>query len=350
MNIALLVLDITDKGGVERMASFLANELSIKYNIIIISLRKKYGAPFFDISNKTRIIYIESRGKILNNAIAVRRVLNNEKTDCLINVDTGMALVGILSCFMSRISVITWEHSNYYNNWESKKFPYIRKFAARFSTVVVTLTQLDKENYLRGIKKCAPVYVIPNPIEIRDYEYCKESCVIMSAGQLLPIKQYDKMIDVAKTVLELHPSWKWIICGDGPERESIKQRITKLNLQDHIELVGAVTNIHDYYNKAAIFVMTSKMEGLPMVLLEAKAHRIPIVSFDIMTGPSDIVQDGINGFLIASNDTVAMADKINKLIEDADLRTLFSDNSHMNIDKFAKETIIRQWSELIERI
>jgi len=85
-----------------------------------------------------------------------------------------------------------------------------------------------------------------------------------------------------------------------------------------------------------------------MVLLEGKAKNLPLVSFDIDSGPSDIIRDGVDGFLVPPFDTQAMADKICLLIEDVELRKRFSANARGNLDKFSKDRIMKQWVELIE--
>ena len=87
-----------------------------------------------------------------------------------------------------------------------------------------------------------------------------------------------------------------------------------------------------------------------MVLLEAKSYRLPIVSFDIMTGPSEIVRDGVNGYLVESGDITTMADQICKLIEQPLLRKRFSDATVLDMNKFDRGEIIRQWENLLNQL
>ena len=102
------------------------------------------------------------------------------------------------------------------------------------------------------------------------------------------------------------------------------------------------------YRVAAMVVMTSEMEGLPMVLLEAKSWGLPLVSFDIMTGPGEIIRDGVNGYLVPPGDTAALAEKICRLIENEELRRDFSENSQVDIERFDSVEIIEQWEKLIQ--
>ena len=96
--------------------------------------------------------------------------------------------------------------------------------------------------------------------------------------------------------------------------------------------------------------MTSQMEGLPMVLLEAKSWGLPLVSFDIMTGPSDIIQDGVNGYLIEEGNIDEMAERIVELIKEDSKRKAFSKESQRDMDKFEMKKITSQWNELVKNL
>ena len=352
MNICFLEGDMSRKGGTERMTALLANELSDIHDISIISLHMRDEKVFFDLNGKIKLIVLSkalnSTG-IIKQIWKIRKYLIHEKIDWVINVDIGMGLYGILSAKGMKTKVITWEHSNYYNNWNSKIFPYLRKMAAKHSDMLVVLTNQDKMNYLKNIKGIKKICVIANPVEKHEIEYSLESKIILSAGLLTPIKGFNKAIKVAKKVLGKHPDWKWIICGDGPEYENLRKMIEAGRLQSKVILAGTVTNMEMQYKNTAIYVMTSEMEGLPMVLLEAKSWGVPIVSFDIMTGPRDIIEDQKNGYLVQNQDIEDMSDKINLLIEDDLLRKQFSDNSQRGMEQYDIELIRKQWDSIFNR-
>lgn len=160
------------------------------------------------------------------------------------------------------------------------------------------------------------------------------------------------MVKVAKLVFNKHPDWQWHIYGDGKAfyKNKIIDLIKENGIEKHVILQGNHSYIYDLYQDYSFYVMTSRYEGLPMVLLEAKAKKLPIVSFDINSGPSDIVRDGIDGFLIKPFDCNAMADKICELIENPELRQKFSDNANNNLGKFNKNKIVKQWCELINSL
>ena len=335
------------------MTSWLSKTLSEQYNISVLSLHKDNAVYTEMLSPQIQYTTIQMDGKpgsVLSNIMKVRKFLTENHIDVVICVDTGMSMYGIPASWFGKTKVITWEHANFHNNWNSRWFPYIRRFAARHSDAMAVLTHRDKHNYETGIRRCAPVTVLPNPARRHGVAYDAESKVILSAGLLAKIKRFDLLVPIGKIVFAGHPDWKWVLCGDGPERDTLEAAVREAGLAENIIFCGAVKDMEPMYRSAAMYVLTSEMEGLPMVLLEAKSHGLPIVSFDIETGPSDIVRDGVNGYLVPSGDTGAMADMICRLIEDEALRRRFSANTALDMDKFDEERIVEQWEKLISSL
>lgn len=354
MKICFLEGDMSRRGGTERMTSIISGALCEKEDeIFVVSRSLENGKVFFDFDSRvTHIVLQKAKGKlgIIKHIQELRKIIKREQIDVVINVDIGMGIYGICASMGRSVKVVTWEHANYFNNWGSAIFPYFRKFTMKHSDALVVLTEKDKANYQENIKSKTPVYVIPNPVNKHDFSYDMHSKIILSAGLLLPIKGYEKAIQVARKVFDVCQDWKWIICGEGPERNHLEQLIKEYNLQEKMILKGTVQNMEEQYQRASMFVMTSQMEGLPMVLLEAKSWGLPLVSFDIMTGPSDIIQDGINGYLIEEGNIDEMAERIVELIKDDSKRKAFSKESQRDMDKFGMRGIINKWNELVNNL
>ena len=351
MRICFLEGDMSRSGGTERMTAWLANKLCKAHQVSVLSLRLAKNQVFFSLDAEvSHEVLPRFPGKlgILKQIRWIHRYIKDNHIDRVINVDTGIGFYGILAAKGTGAKTVTWEHGNFYNNWGSKIFPYLRKFAARHSDAMVVLTNRDKENYSNNISRCAPLHVIPNPAQMRPHSYDPASKTILSVGHLLENKGYHRAVEMAAQVLPKHPDWKWIICGEGPERNRLETMIAEAGLQNQMKLLGLVTDMDSMYAQAAILVMTSEMEGLPMVLLEGKAHGLPLVSFDIMTGPSDLIDDGINGYLTEPFDTDAMAQKLETLMTDHALRLKMSENAAVGMDKFSEETIMGAWKTLLE--
>lgn len=338
-------------GGTERMTAWLANALCGNHEVHILSLRLTGGGVFFPLSEAVRHSVLPAfSGKtgILKQIRWIRRYIINNDIHRVINVDMGMGIYGVRAAKGTGCRAITWEHGNFCNNWGSRLFPHFRRYATKKSDAVVLLTEKDRKNYENNYKKHAPIFVIPNPAEPKNTAYDGTSRTVLSVGHLLRNKGYHRVVEMGRKILPSRPDWKWVICGEGPERPALEQAIREAGLEQQILLPGLVKNMDEYYRSAAIQVLTSDMEGLPMTLLEGKGYKLPLVAFDIMTGPSDIIDDGLNGYLIEAFDLDAMAEKIAALMDSDNLRQSLSAHAHIGMEKFERDTILNSWMEVLQ--
>lgn len=155
------------------------------------------------------------------------------------------------------------------------------------------------------------------------------------------------LVEVAKNILTKHNDWKWIILGEGEDRNLLEKKIKEYDLEGKLILYGNVKNINDFYSKSSFFVMTSRFEGLPMTLLEAKKYKLPIISFDCKTGPRELIIDEINGYLIKTFDLIELEMKINYLIDKPDILEQFTKNSTKGLEKFSYGEIIDKWQRTL---
>lgn len=351
MRICFLEGDMSRPGGTERMTAWLANALSEGAQVSVVSLRQASDTLFFPLEETVQYTVVPEYGgklRIWKQIGWIRRYILANNIDWVVNVDMGMGFYGILAARNTGARVITWEHGNYFNNWGSRLFPCLRRFAAKRSHAVVVLTQRDRENYIRHIPRCAPIWVIPNPVTPCDTAFDPESRVILSIGHLVVNKGFHRAVEMAATVLKNRPDWSWVICGEGPERRRLEEMIRAEGLQDRVLLPGLVQDLTPMYRRAAMLVMTSDLEGLPMVLLEGKAHGLPLAAFDIMTGPSEIIRDGVDGFLVAPFDLETMAQRIAELMDQEQLRIRMSENTLQNLEDFSSAKILSLWDKLLK--
>ncbi len=353
MRICILEGDMSRTGGTERMAAWLANALYPSHEVHMLSLRLAKDKVFYPLSdgvNHGVVPAFSGKLGIFKQIRWIKQYLKTHKIDRVINVDMGMGFYGILAAKGTKAKVITWEHGNYHNNWGSRLFPHMRRYAAKKSDGVVLLTEKDRQNYDTHIKKHAPITVIPNPATAHDHPYDADSCTILSVGHLLENKGYHRVVEIGKQILPSRPQWRWVICGEGPERQRLEAAIAAAGLEKQILLPGLIRDMDEQYKTAAIQVLTSDMEGLPMTLLEGKGWGLPLVAFDIMTGPSDIIDDGVNGYLIAPFDLDAMAEKLVSMMDCVETRRQLSLESQFGMEKYAETFIIHQWEQLLKEI
>lgn len=351
--------DITRSGGTERVSTVIANQLvrNKKFDMCFLSLWESNDKLFYVLNDKIKryalFEKVTSGKKIFTYVYRLRKFIKSNNIDVLIDIDGILDLYSIPALRGVKCKLISWEQFSFYVN------PYVgyrkitRKWAAKKADAIVVLTEEDRKNYEREVNVKGILRRIYNPIEIGNGEdicYNMKSKIIISAGTLNYNKGFDMLIDVAKIVLKKHNDWRWVVCGEGEERKRLEEKIEKNNLTENLILKGNVSNIEEYYRKSAIFVLTSRTEGFGLVLTEAKKEGLPCVSFRCPAGPNEIIFDGVNGYLIDCFDVKAMAEKVNQLIENQDIRKRFSDNSMVGTEKFNIDKISEQWMELIEQI
>lgn len=354
-NIAFFSGDITKSGGTENVTLLIANELCKKseYNIHIVSLEKRKEIPFFNIDERIKCDHLYTR---INRSIThifgiirrLKKYVKDNNIDILVDVDCILDIYSLPVKFFTGVKIVSWEHFNYYQNPFVSYRKIARRMSAKWANMIVTLTKEDVGYYSENLKLKSPIKYIYNPIILKGKvaNYKKTSKTIISVGRLTYQKGFDMLVDIAKEILPKYPDWRWLILGDGEDYDNLKKSIIENGLEKQLLLTGNVTNINDYYSKSAFYVMTSRFEGLPMTLLEARSYKIPIVSYKCKTGPSELIKNGVNGYLIEENDKDAMISAIEKMILDENLRENFSNHSMDDMDSFKLDTIIKQWEEL----
>lgn len=209
----------------------------------------------------------------------------------------------------------------------------------------ICLTQEDKKNW-KGVKN---INVVNNFIEPKTENPAKlENKSFIAVGRLAPEKGFDRVINSWALVVKKHPEWILNIYGDGILKEQLQKQIKNLELEKNVILHPPTKNIHKKYLESSGLVMTSYYEGLPMVMLEAMEVGLPIVTFDFQCGPKDIVENGVNGYIVKNGDTEALANSIIKLIENPLLRKKMGAKSFELAKKYYKEPIMKKWEELLE--
>ena len=144
--------------------------------------------------------------------------------------------------------------------------------------------------------------------------------------------------------------WMLYLIGEGELRETLQEQISQLGLQDNVVLGKVETRVQPIYQQASIMVLSSHYEGLPMVLLEAQAAGLPIVSFDCKCGPKDVITDGVDGFLIKEGDVEAMANRILQLMDDDVLRKNMGLAAFTHSERYAESTIMQHWVSLFSQL
>lgn len=220
---------------------------------------------------------------------------------------------------------------------------------------LVTITQ-EMEAMVKGkYPGLNNVNTISNPLDVStvkdqaiedidlDFNY------IIGAGTYdTSVKQFDKLIEAyAKSQLPLK-NIHLVILGTGKLLNFLKLVARDLGVSNHVHFIGFQPNPYKYFSKARFFVLSSKYEGMPMVLIEALCCEIPVVSFDCPTGPKEIITNRVNGVLVPNQQLHELTNAMNRLINDEQLYATLKQGTLASIEKFSLNTIGKQWMKLIK--
>lgn len=339
-------------GGTEKATFMIANELVNYYDVFLISTHE--NSPFFKLHKNLKLDYLGGKN-LIHKIIKFIKYLKENKVDVVVCVEAMAGLYAVPATKLAGCKLIVWEHANYFQTQNSNKIQFIRQIELRVSDYYLVLTKRDLKNFRQNFKiKCKIDYVynMINLNSLDDFMYNINSKTILSVGILRDIKNFLIIPEIGKKIFNLHPDWVWKIYGKnvGDYKDKLNALIIKYNLENNIIVCGRTEDMISVYKDASIYVMTSKMEGLPMVLLEAKSFKLPLISFDIETGPDEIIKNKINGYLIKPYDIDKMTSCLCNLIENPRLRIEFSQKSIIDLDKFDSKVIVEKWIQILNSI
>lgn len=354
--VGIIVSDITKSAGTERAVVNLANCLCAdrKTDVSIISLyTDKDAIPYYEIDNCVDLVnlqmtYSGSRSHRLltyrNIRKELRRIIVEKNIDILIGTTHAY---NILISTLDKVATIGCEHINY--EACPKVIRPIRRLAYKRLSAVVVLTMKDACNYtFISAKK---LYVIPN---ISSFERSVKSDTtshrIITIGRLSMQKGYDILIDIISEIKERLDDWVVDIFGSGEMENELIKKIKTSSLEKIVFIHPPTKNIREEFLNSGFYLMTSRHEGLPMVLIEAQTCGLPIVSFNCPEGPSEIITDRIDGFLVPMGDTKQMGERIVEMIRDVKMRSILGEKAYENSQRFSRENIAAKWSELFSSV
>lgn len=341
MKIAFVVNSL-NKGGAERVVSLLSQELSKHNEVVIIlfdnSVAYEYGGKIIDIECKSVSGKIGKIFNVLKRRTKLKKIFEEEQFDKIFAFMESAYLPSMLTGYPVIASV---------RNNIKVYSKYITKYILPKAQKIVAVSKdIEKQLNTLGIKH---TQTIQNPIVIDNEYKIKEELTqykpfILAVGRLHDQKNFKLLIESFKNS-QAKNELNLLIVGEGQKREELQELVNRYGLEKNIYLVGQKDNIKDYYLQCEMFVLSSKYEGFPNVLVEALSNGCACISTDCPTGPSEIIRNNENGLLIQNEDIDDMTKSIDRLYSDENMKQRFVSNaqqsiSHLSIDKIAKEWIV----------
>ena len=376
-HIAYCIPSLDHSGGMERVLTTKANYLAeqLGYDVSIIITDDKGTKPYFPLSEKIHVvqldvnidnlwlypiwkrlylykkkmrIYKRRLGKCLKQLQPdITISLLRREINFLCDIKDGSAKVGEIHFGRYKYREANFGFlPSFVNKWITNRWMTQLDQKVKQLDRFVVLTHEDATHW----KGLSNLMVIPNPITIEQgaVSDCSTKQVI-AVGRYTYQKGFDLLISAWRIVNKKHPDWTLNIYGGG-KKEDFQPLVEKYGLGKTLKLNSPVSPIREKYQESSIFVLSSRFEGLPLVLMEAMSTGLPSVSFACPCGPRDIIHDGADGILCENGNIQQLAAGICRLIEDEQLRKEMGRKAAQNIQRFSLENIMTQWDDLLQEI
>ena len=362
-------------GGVERVLTLKANYFAEQfgYDITIILTEGKDKPLFYPLSDKIKVINLNigfeelwtcSFAKKIFVYLKKQHQFKKALTKELMRLrpDITVSLLRREINFLNdikdgsrKIGELHVNRANY-RNFEADETNCIKQLFAKLwmHSLVSKLKRLDHFVVLTEEDKSAwselqNICVIPDPLSFLPTQHSPltEKRVI-AVGRYVYQKGFDLLLQAWAKIEKNHSDWQMAIYGDG-NREPYEQQMKELGIDSsRCHLNGPTADIQKEYVNSSVFVFSSRFEGFGMVLVEAMACGLPVVSFACPCGPKDIVKDGDDGLLVENGNLNALTDSLIRLMGDADLRRRMAANGIKNVQRFSMMHIAERWKGLFE--
>lgn len=344
MRVSLVCVSLRS-GGTERIVSRISNHFVIRHNVEIVTLTR--GEQFYALDGK--VVIAQPAASVQNTPKLVRVVyqlghlyssIRRHKPDlCLIFGED----IGGLATLTARLAGAsqTWV---FFRGTPARSMRglngILNPVLCRLAKRIMVQTRAAKET-LGGLYPRRRLGVWPNPIELPETvrPMSERDSVIVNVGSFGRLKNQEGLVRIFES-LTRKGQWGLEFIGEGPSRALLEQEVNKLGLSASVAFSGEVKGVAAQLNRASIFAFTSLSEGFPNALAEALAAGCACVSYDCPTGPGDLIEDAVNGFLVPLGDEPQFARRLQQLMDDKLLRERFSEAARVSMGRFEAEVIM----------
>lgn len=375
MKLAYCFHSLTIHGGVEKIFTVKANYLvrNYGYDITILLYNQQKRPIFFDLDSKIKIVEIEVEPSKLENKNFISRQLSFfkyrkkfiDKLQVALNEikpDIAISLGGDEFYVLNKLKDKSIKLSEYHvtigafdvinENLKGLKKTLAKISFSKFLKNIrlykkfIVLTEGDRKEWSEFSKN---IITIPNPKTFVSERVSNlDNKTAIAVGRFEPEKGFDKLIKMWADVVKRHPNWQLKLKGSGSQADFYKELIQEFNLQNSVSLEEPSEDVSNFYLEGSIYLMASKFEGFSLVMLEAMECGLPILAYNCKYGPSELIKDGYNGFLIQPGDESSYLKKLFMLIEDSEMRKEMGKNGKEKSNNYALDTVMQKWHLLFE--
>lgn len=353
----LLVGDSLANGGAERVQALLSKYfhdfgIDVHHVIFLDWITYDYEGKVFNLGKfSSSNVSVFRKIKLF---FILKNYLKSNQFDAVIDFRMRETFFKefLLSRFVFPKDTFYTVHSGILNYYFPKNL-WLSKILYGSKNVVAVSKAIQKKILEKElVKRCDQIY---NPIDLKEINILRKEYQVNHSNYILAVgrmndsvKQFDKLIlSYSKSVLPKE-NIKLILLGDGNNRKDYENLTQRLNLSDKVIFTGFVDNPFPFYEKALFTVLSSSNEGFPNVILESLASNTPIVSFDCFSGPNEIIENKVNGFLVENQNFEKLTEAMNEMFKNYDEYISIKNNTISKVYKFDVEIISKEWFKLLK--
>jgi glycosyltransferase involved in cell wall biosynthesis len=358
-----LVIPSLTQGGAERVLTMTANHWArLGHAVVLITLDASQNdtCPLNPEVSRVGLGLLKSSAgplqAVWNNGTrlrSLRRAIRDSQPDVVISFIDRMNVLTLLATRGLGLDVIVSERVDPRRHDIGSMWNALRRSLYPRARALVVQTERVC-HATRSLVRGKPIYVIPNAIEMPKEPTGTppadepSGCRIVAMGRLVPQKGFDLLIQAFAQIAAEHPNWRLHILGNGPQQSELEQLARAGDVTERVSFGGWVAETANFLRQSDLFVLSSRYEGFPNALLEAMACGLPAVSFDCDSGPAEIIRDGIDGLLVDAENVDALAEAMERLMSDEELRRRLATRAPEVIERFSVDEFFRRWECVLD--
>lgn len=351
-----LIIHSLSPGGMERvmsqLAAYLAQKDEVEVHLVLYGIKREVFYPLpksiqihrpkFIFSNRRRVWHT------IKTLFFLRRTIQRIKPYTVLSFGEIWNNLVLLALYKLHVPVYVSDRSQ-----PGKDLGILHNILKNllYPTAAGLISQTNKAREIaKQNKRNTNIIVIGNPIRdvIPGPDEKKEN-IILTVGRLIRTKHPDELIRLFVRLDQT--GWRLVIVGGDAQRQNLmaglQELVQHLDAENIIEFVGTQSDVDSYYQKSKIFAFTSSSEGFPNVIGEAMSAGLPVVSFDCVAGPSEMIEDEVNGFLVDVFDYDSFERRLKQLMDNVELRNSMGGKALKSIQQFSVEEISEQFYSAI---
>lgn len=360
----LLAIATLGAGGAERVITLLAEEFANRGHHVTLMTLDSPSNDFFTVGERVQRITVGWYGtssswlaRLRANVARIweiRSVVRRVRADVVVSFITEMNVLAITACAGLRTPVLVSERVDPRAHGIGRTWSWLRWITYRRAAGLVVQTNAVASWLTASRSGRPPVTVIPNPVlrpgAGQPPAAHRAHAYLFAAGRLIHQKGFDLLIRALALLVREGIDLYLVIAGEGVAQSELRELASELGISSRVSLVGRVENLEAWMAAAFAFVLPSRYEGFPNVLLEALASGAAVIATDCPSGPREILEDGKCGMLVACEDPAAIATAVRALQTDPRLYARLRSLAPTAVNRFELHTVAAQWESLMQQV